>query len=388
MNFYLVGGAVRDRLLGLEPKERDWVVVGATVDELLARGFKRLDAEFPVFAHPQTGEEYALARRERKTAPGHKGFVVEFGPDVTLKEDLLRRDLRLNAIAESDSGQLIDPYGGRKDIESRTLHHVSPAFAEDPLRVLRVARLAARLNALGFSIHPSTMKLMRAMSTRSEMGALSPARIWRETEKALGTDAPARYFTTLAECGALAILLPEARDETLARDASCVKTRSVLSALKTAASLDSRGEVRFATLASAMCAFCDSAALDQVWQRYPLPKRHAELARTAVAVRSDLASAAPPAARQLLAALEHADAFRRADRFEDALLVLKSLESAGDEALRDKTGTLKRAFGCARAIGGAALSAEGFEGKNLAEELHRRRLDAIDKALKASGKSG
>ncbi|MDX1529177.1 MAG: multifunctional CCA tRNA nucleotidyl transferase/2'3'-cyclic phosphodiesterase/2'nucleotidase/phosphatase, partial [Gammaproteobacteria bacterium] len=171
MNFYLVGGAVRDRLLGLEPKERDWVVVGATVDELLARGFKRLDAEFPVFAHPQTGEEYALARRERKTAPGHKGFVVEFGPDVTLEEDLLRRDLRLNAIAESASGRLIDPYGGRGDIESRTLHHVSPAFAEDPLRVLRVARFAARLDALGFSIHPSTMKLMRAMSSRDEMSA-------------------------------------------------------------------------------------------------------------------------------------------------------------------------------------------------------------------------
>ncbi len=387
MKFYLVGGAVRDRLLGLEPKERDWVVVGATVDELLARGFKRLDAEFPVFVHPQTGEEHALARRERKTAPGHKGFVVEFGPDVTLEEDLLRRDLRLNAIAESESGQLSDPYGGRKDIESRTLHHVSPAFAEDPLRVLRVARLAARLDALGFSIHPSTMKLMRAMSNRNELGALSPARIWRETERALETDAPARFFETLAECGALAILLPEACDEKAAAGSSCVTTRVILSALQTAASLEPRGEVRFATLASAMCAFSCSTALDRIRQRYPLTKKQAELARTAVELRSELAAAAPPGAKQLLAALERADAFRRTDRFEDALVVLKSLESAGDEALRDKAGTLERAFVFARAVGGATLSAEGFEGKNLAEELHRRRLDAVDEALKASGKS-
>ncbi len=388
MNFYLVGGAVRDRLLGLVPKERDWVVVGATVDELLARGFKRLDAEFPVFAHPQTGEEYALARRERKTAPGHKGFVVEFGPDVTLEEDLLRRDLRLNAIAESESGQLIDPYGGRKDIESRTLRHISPAFAEDPLRVLRVARLAARLDALGFSIHPSTTKLMRAMSNQDEMGALSPARIWRETERALESDAPTRYFETLAECGALAILLPEACDEKLAADSSRVTTPRILSALATAASLDPRGEVRFATLTSATFAFSDGAALDRVWQRYPLPKRHVKLARTAIELRSELGSARSPDAKQLLAALERADAFRRTDRFEDALVVLKSLETAGDEALRDKTGTLERAFFCARAVGGAALSAEGFAGKKLAEELHRRRLDAVDKALRAPGKSG
>ena len=387
MNFYLVGGAVRDRLLGIEPDERDWVVVGATPEELASRGFRRLDAEFPVFAHPESGEEYALARRERKTGPGHKGFVVECTPEVTLEEDLLRRDLRLNAIAESESGQLIDPYRGRADIESRTLRHISPAFVEDPLRVLRAARFAARFVSLGFSIHPSTLKLMRVMSSKDEMEALSPSRIWGETEKALLADDPARYFEELAGCGALNFLLPHPCGESSTSEAESLKRTKVLAALRAAAGLDGRSELRFAALAAALGRSSDAASIDRVCSRYPVPKKHLELARTAFGLSSELASANPTQAEQLLAALDHADAFRRADRFHDALLISRALESAGVDDLRGKTDTLERAFTAARAVSGAELSREGLRGKTLAGELHRRRLVAIEQSLAKAGKS-
>lgn len=387
MNFYLVGGAVRDRLLGIQPEERDWVVVGATVEELKSLGFKRLDADFPVFAHPQTGEEYALARRERKTAPGHKGFVVEFGPDVSLEEDLLRRDLRLNAIAESETGELIDPYGGRADIASRTLRHVSPAFAEDPLRVLRAARFAAKFDPLGFSVHPSTLELMRAMSTSNELGALSPARIWSETEKALATDGPARYFEALAQCDALGILLPDSCAETGSKDSLCAAARHSLAALEAAAALDGRTEVRFAALTSSIGAAAGSAIIDHICGRYPVPRKHAELARTAAALRSELLSASPPGAKRVLAALERADAFRRTKRFNDALLVLMALETAGEKTLSGKVKMLSEACAAARAVSGAELSSAGLRGKNLAAELDRRRLLAVEKALATPGKA-
>ncbi len=387
MNFYLVGGAVRDRLLGFEPEERDWVVVGATVEELKSLGFKRLDADFPVFAHPQTGEEYALARRERKTAPGHKGFVVEFGPDVSLEEDLLRRDLRLNAIAESETGELIDPYGGRADIASRTLRHVSPAFVEDPLRVLRAARFAAKLDPLGFSVHPSTLELMRAMSTSDELGALSPARIWGETEKALATDRPARYFEALAQCGALGILLPGPCADTGSKDSPCAAARNALLALEAAAALDGRTEVRFAALALALRGAEGSAVIDHICGRYPVPKKHAELAQTAAALRSDLLSGSPLGAKRVLAALERADAFRRAERFNDALLVLTALETAGEKTLSGKPKMLSESCAAAQAVSGAELSSAGLRGKNLAAELDRRRLLAVEKALATRGKA-
>ncbi len=383
MNFYLVGGAIRDRLLGIEAHERDWVVVGATADELVSLGFRRLDAEFPVFAHPQTGEEYALARRERKTGPGHKGFAVDFGPDVTLEEDLLRRDLRLNAIAESESGQLIDPYLGRVDIESRTLRHISPAFVEDPLRVLRVARFAARFDSLGFSIHPSTQELMRSMSRKDEMGALSPARIWGETEKALATDDPARYFAELAQCGALEFLLPQSCTASSATDSGCAIRGSGLAVLEAAAVLDRRTEVRFAALG----ATTDAATIDCICGGYPVPKKHADLARTALRLRLDLASETPVGAERLLRALEDADAFRRADRFDDALLVCRALESAGADDLSGKIDALVRAFAAARAVSGAELSGAGLRGKDLAKELEHRRIVAIEKSLVKSGKS-
>ncbi len=209
MKVYLVGGAVRDQLLGLPVEERDWVVVGETPEAMERRGFKRVGKDFPVFLHPQTHEEYALARTERKVAPGHRGFVVHASPDVTLEEDLRRRDLTINAMAVDEEGRLIDPYGGRADLERRLLRHVSPAFAEDPLRILRVARFAARYAHLGFQVADETMELMRQMVDAGEVDALTPERVWQELVKALGERRPSEFFRVLRACGANARLFPE-----------------------------------------------------------------------------------------------------------------------------------------------------------------------------------
>src|SRR5271168_5233329 len=194
MQVYLVGGAVRDALLGLTVKERDWVVVGGTREELLRQNYREVGRDFPVFLHPDTHEEYALARLERKVSPGYRGFAVEFGPEVTLEEDLARRDLTINAIAQSADGTLFDPFGGKRDLDARVLRHVSPAFVEDPVRILRVARFAARFAPLGFHVAPQTMALMRAMVERGAADSLVAERVWQETEKALRSPGPAKFL--------------------------------------------------------------------------------------------------------------------------------------------------------------------------------------------------
>ena len=209
MKIYLVGGAVRDALLGREYTERDYVVVGATPDELVAAGYRPVGKDFPVFLHPRTGDQYALARTERKTGAGYYGFATRFAPDVTLEEDLARRDLTINAMARDDDGTIVDPYGGRRDLDARILRHVSPAFVEDPLRVLRVARFAARFAPLGFTVAPETATLMRQIVATGEMPALVAERVWVETERALGEARPRTYFEVLRNCGALAALFPE-----------------------------------------------------------------------------------------------------------------------------------------------------------------------------------
>ncbi len=205
--FYVVGGAVRDALLGVHASDRDWVAVGATPEELLALGYKPVGKDFPVFIHPQTGEEVALARTERKVGPGYHGFAFHAAPEVTLEEDLARRDLTINAIAQAEDGTLIDPYGGRRDIEARVLRHVSQAFVEDPVRLLRLARLAARL--VDFTVAPETMALLRRMVAAGEVDALVPERVWQELARGLMSARPSRMFTLLRECGALVRLLPE-----------------------------------------------------------------------------------------------------------------------------------------------------------------------------------
>ena len=209
MDTYLVGGAVRDALLGLPPGDRDWVVVGATPQQMLEAGFRAVGRDFPVFLHPDTGEEHALARTERKSGRGHRGFVVDADPSVTLEEDLQRRDFTINAIARDARGELVDPYRGLDDIDARVLRHVGPAFAEDPLRVLRAGRFMARLAPLGFTVAPETLSLMRSMVASGELDTLVPERVWQELRKALAAPRPSAFLATLRACGALAAILPE-----------------------------------------------------------------------------------------------------------------------------------------------------------------------------------
>jgi tRNA nucleotidyltransferase (CCA-adding enzyme) len=209
MQTYLVGGAVRDKLLGLSPGDRDFVVVGETQEAMIARGFRPVGRDFPVFLHPRSNEEYALARTERKSGRGYRGFVVDADPTVTLEEDLARRDFTINAIAQDDDGRLIDPFGGASDIQAHVLRHVGPAFAEDPLRVLRAARFMARFASLGFTVAPETMDLMRAMTASGELSTLVPERVWQELSRALASARPSAFLRTLHECGALAVVLPE-----------------------------------------------------------------------------------------------------------------------------------------------------------------------------------
>ncbi|MES9971520.1 MAG: multifunctional CCA tRNA nucleotidyl transferase/2'3'-cyclic phosphodiesterase/2'nucleotidase/phosphatase [Candidatus Thiodiazotropha sp.] len=216
MKIYLVGGAVRDQLLDLPVTERDWVVVGASPEAMLAAGYRRADSEFPVFLHPETGEEFALARTEVKSGPGYKGFQVEYGPDITLEQDLLRRDLTINAMALSEGGDFIDVCGGRDDLENGKLRHITPAFTEDPVRLLRIARFAAKLGCWGFRVAHETHRLMKAMARSEELMSLNPERIWREMSRSLATPQPWRFFEVLEQCGALHRLLPELLVGTLA----------------------------------------------------------------------------------------------------------------------------------------------------------------------------
>ena len=209
LEVYLVGGAVRDQLMGHEVKDRDWVVTGVTVAEMIERGFRPVGKDFPVFLHPETHEEYALARTERKTAPGYHGFEFCSDPGVTLEQDLMRRDLTINAIAQDPSGVLIDPWGGQLDLQKRILRHVSPAFAEDPVRILRVARFAARFAAQNFKVADETMALMQSMVGAGEANALVPERIWKEMDRALGQEGFRRFVEVLREADALAVVLPE-----------------------------------------------------------------------------------------------------------------------------------------------------------------------------------
>ena len=208
-SIYLVGGAVRDELLQLNVKDRDWVVTGSSPEQMLAQGYQQVGKQFPVFLHPETKEEYALARKERKQGEGYTGFICDFSPDIRLEEDLERRDLTINAIAKSEDGVLIDPFGGQQDLENRIIRHVSDAFVEDPLRVLRVARFMARFASFGFTLAPETLKLMQQISASGELSTLTPERVWRETEKALQSDSPHIYFDVLRSSNALPELFPE-----------------------------------------------------------------------------------------------------------------------------------------------------------------------------------
>jgi tRNA nucleotidyltransferase (CCA-adding enzyme) len=317
MQVYLVGGAVRDELLGLTAAERDWVVVGATPEQLQQAGYRAVGREFPVFLHPDTHEEYALARVERKTGPGYRGFETRFSPEVTLHQDLQRRDLTINAMARAPDGTLIDPYGGQRDLEQRLLRHVSPAFVEDPVRVLRVARFAARLAALGFRLAPETAALMRRMVDNGEINSLVSERVWREMQRALGEAHPEVFFDVLQDCGALAVLLPE------------LDWRAPeWATMQRAARVSAEPSVRFAAL------LADAApqAVTALCERLRVPNDYRELALLTARLWQRIAAADALDASGVLELLEAADAFRRPDRFE-LLLRATQARSGSDDSL-------------------------------------------------------
>jgi tRNA nucleotidyltransferase (CCA-adding enzyme) len=344
MDIYLVGGAVRDRLLGRPHVERDFVVVGATPDQLVARGYRPVGKDFPVFLHPDSGEQYALARTERKTGRGYYGFATHFSPDVTLEQDLSRRDLTINAMAMAESGEIVDPYGGRRDLEARVLRHVSPAFVEDPLRVLRVARFAARFAPLGFTVAPETIALMRGIVTSGEMSALVPERVWVETERALGEASPVTYFEVLRSCGALAAVFPEVDAlygvpqpaEWHPEIDTGVHTMQVLDV---AAGLSPDTTVRFAALVHDVgkgltpreqwprhIGHEDRGArlIEGLATRLRIPNEHRELGVIVARLHGRAHRAGEQRATKLLELFELTDAFRRGERFERFLLACEA----------------------------------------------------------------
>jgi tRNA nucleotidyltransferase (CCA-adding enzyme) len=400
MRVYLVGGAVRDRLLGLPVRERDWVVVGARPEELLDAGYTSVGREFPVFLHPKTHEEYALARLERKTGPGYRGFTTQFAPDVTLEDDLRRRDLTINAIAESESGELIDPYGGQEDLAARRLRHVSDAFTEDPVRILRVARFAARFAALGFSIAAETLALMRRMTAAGEVEALVPERVWQETERALGEAHPEVFFATLRECGALKVIFPEL--DALygvpqpARWHPEIDTGvHVMLALAYAARRDAPVPVRFAVLVHDLG---KGTTPPQYWPshhgheeagvpliedlcaRLKVPHAHRELALLTARQHTLVHRALELKPATVLTLFENCDAFRRAERFRELLL-------ACEADARGRTGRenepypqvlyLEEARQAAADVSLSAAERAGLPGPAIGDEIRRRRLAAI-----------
>ncbi|NOR40924.1 MAG: multifunctional CCA addition/repair protein [Gammaproteobacteria bacterium] len=385
METYLVGGAVRDKLLGLPVRERDWVVVGATPATMLELGYTPVGKDFPVFLHPQTKEEYALARTERKTGPGYTGFDTCADPDITLEEDLLRRDLTINAMAESSSGELIDPYGGREDLDNGVLKHVSPAFAEDPVRVLRIARFAARFATYGFHVAHSTNAMMRSMVQNGEVNHLVPERVWVELVKALETDTPARFFDVLAGCSALPILFPEfaVTDSGAALSAPAAHGQNGpgLPVLEQAVALSENTAIRFAAL---VCDMDNSTtdglsndALAALCERHRAPNSCRELAEMALRQREQVQLANTLSATELLELLNTLDAFRRTDRFGDFLQVC---EAAARACQRKFNGPyLNQALAAAQSVRADALQKQGLSGKEIGEALNRERIAAIEK---------
>lgn len=362
MKIYLVGGAVRDKLLKQPVKERDYVVVGGTEDEMLKLGYQRVGKEFPVFLHPKSREEYALARMERKTGPGYKGFDFDASPKVTLEEDLLRRDLTINAIAEdAESQTLIDPYHGQDDLKNKILRHVSAAFAEDPVRILRVGRFLARYAHLGFTVAPETMTLMRKMVADGEVNALVAERVWKELERALGENNPEKFFEILAECGALNILLPGLN-----------MTAHGMTALNTATKLSSDSAIRFAALMHDY-ADGDKKHLSEFCHRYRIPNAHHELAKLTAAHHHDALHAKTMNAEDLLNLFSRLDIFRREQRFFDFLTACAAIHAG--EGFDAKW--LHDCADVAKSYPVQELLAQGFDGAALAEQLKIKRRERI-----------
>ena len=400
MEIYLVGGAVRDELLGRPISERDWVVIGATPDDLLARGFRPVGKDFPVFLHPDTHEEYALARTERKTAPGYHGFSFYAAPEVTLADDLQRRDLTINAMARDAQGQLIDPWRGRHDLEAGWLRHVSPAFAEDPVRILRVARFSARYAPLGFRVAPETLDLMHAMVVSGEVDHLVAERVWAETLRALGEPCPGRFIATLRDCGALARIFPEL-DRLFGVPQPPVHHPEIdaglhtLLALEQAVRLGADSITRFAVLVHDLG---KGTTPPETWprhldheqrgadlirtlcQRLRVPNMYRELGVLTGRYHTHCHRALELRPKTLLNTLQGLDALRKPQRFEQFLIACEA-DARGRLGLENRAypqaDFMRRVYRAAAGVQARPWLDQGLTGLALAEALRRERLAAI-----------
>ena len=400
MRRYLVGGAVRDRLLNRPVHECDWVVTGATPEEMVALGYKPVGKDFPVFLHPQTKEEHALARTERKSGRGYHGFTVYAAPDVTLEEDLIRRDLTINAMAEDETGALIDPYGGVTDLNARLLRHVSEAFAEDPVRVLRIARFHSRYASLGFSIAPETMALMRQMVEAGEVDHLTPERVWKETERALMQPQPSVFFTSLRECGALKRLMPEL-DALFGvpqppRHHPEVDTGlHVMLTLDCTAKLDAPLAVRYAALCHDFGKALTPAhilpshyghetsglpCVEAFSARLKVPADCRELALHVCREHLIVHQARELTPGTLMQLLERLDAVRRPARYEEFLIACEC-DARGRTGFEDRDYPqphyLREALRRIQAVQVSSVTRDGYAGAAIGAELRTRRIKAL-----------
>lgn len=407
METYLVGGGVRDQLLNRDVTDRDWVVVGATAEQMLQQGFLQVGKDFPVFLHPETREEYALARTERKTGSGYYGFECNFDPSVTLEEDLQRRDLTINALAQDPDGNIIDPFGGQNDIKQKILRHVSPAFLEDPVRILRVARFAARFAPLGFTIAPETMELMRQMVIDGEVDTLVPERVWQEMLRALQEDMPEVFFTTLRNCGALARIFPQLdrlwgvpqKPEYHPEIDTGVH---VMMALQQSVKFTTKPEIRFAVLCHDLGK--GVTPVDQLpshhgheergvelirsWcNKYRVPNNFRDLAIKVSRWHLHAHRAAELRPQTLVKLFQGLDAFRNPVMLQDYLIACQS-DATGRLGKQDNpypnAAFVQKAYAAACDIDVQALMAKGFDGAQLGTAILRARAKAVKLALSPS----
>jgi tRNA nucleotidyltransferase (CCA-adding enzyme) len=402
MKIYAVGGAVRDELMGLQVKDRDWVVVGATPGDMVRHGYRPVGRDFPVFLHPETNDEYALARTERKTAPGYGGFVFHTDPGVTLEEDLRRRDLTINAMARSSDGDIIDPHAGRADLDARVLRHVSPAFAEDPVRILRVARFAARF--ADFTVAPETIALMQQMVGSGEVDALVSERVWQELAKGLLENKPSRMLAVLHECGALARILPEVdalygvpqRADYHPEVDTGIHVEMVLDM---AARLDASLPVRFAALTHDLGKgvtpadilpshkgheFSSVRLLEPLCARLRVPSECRELAVLVARYHGDIHRAAELRPETMVKIIEQADGVRRPDRFMQALLACECDARGRTGHNEDDYPQAQRflaALTAVRAVDAGAIAKACDDAAQIPQRVHEARVEAVAEIL-------
>lgn len=405
MQILLVGGAVRDKLLNIDVHDQDWVVVGATPECLLEKGFTAVGKDFPVFLHPETKQEYALARTERKTGTGYKGFDCYFSPDVTIEEDLLRRDLTINAMAQDDTGKLIDPYGGQLDLNNRILRHVSHAFVEDPLRVLRVARFAAKLHHLGFTIADETLALMKAIVASRELEHLTAERIWQEWYKSLSTQDPQIFLSVLRDCGALNVILPEL--DSLFGVPQPEKWHPEIDTgihnllvAKQAARLTPSTKIRFAAQMHDLgkgitpkhewpshkkhC-HTGQAIINTLCDRIRVPNDYRELALIVCQQHSNVHRAAELRPETLLKVLNSFDVWRKPERLEQVLIACMA-DSRGRTGYEDidypQKAIFEQAYNAALSVNAQQVIKDGYQGAAIREEMQKRQIAAIKNGIR------